>query len=109
MRGGRSRTSWSEDEPAVPAVGEAAARRPQRAAPAAAARDRAAPAQEQVLHSLSCPQCAGPLSVRAGRRILLCGHCGVRVLVSGGRRVLALALPPEPRQAPGARPRPGSG
>jgi hypothetical protein len=40
-------------------------------------------AQEQVLHSLSCPQCAGSLSVRAGRRILLCGHCGIRVLVSG--------------------------
>jgi hypothetical protein len=39
--------------------------------------------QEQVLHSLSCPQCAGPLSVRAGRRVLLCGHCGVRVLVRG--------------------------
>jgi DNA-directed RNA polymerase subunit RPC12/RpoP len=38
-------------------------------------------AQEQVLRSLSCPQCAGPLSVHAGRRILLCGHCGVRVLV----------------------------
>jgi len=42
------------------------------------------PAEEQVLHSLSCPQCAGPLSVRAGRRILLCAHCGVRVLVTGG-------------------------
>ncbi len=41
-------------------------------------------AEEQVLHSVSCPQCAGPLSVRAGRRILLCGHCGVRVLVTGG-------------------------
>jgi DNA-directed RNA polymerase subunit RPC12/RpoP len=40
-------------------------------------------AEERVLHSLSCPQCAGPLSVRAGRRILLCGHCGVRVLVRG--------------------------
>ena len=39
---------------------------------------------EQVLHSLSCPQCAGPLSVRAGRRILLCSHCGVRVLLCGG-------------------------
>jgi len=43
-----------------------------------------AAAEEQVLHSLSCPQCAGPLSVRAGRRILLCAHCGVRVLVAGG-------------------------
>jgi hypothetical protein len=41
-------------------------------------------ASAQVLHSLSCPQCAGPLSVRAGRRILLCSHCGVRVLVGGG-------------------------
>jgi hypothetical protein len=38
---------------------------------------------EQALHSLTCPQCAGPLSVRAGRRILLCAHCGVRVLWCG--------------------------
>jgi hypothetical protein len=50
----------------------------------AAAPGHATSAQERVLHSLSCPQCAGPLSVRAGRRILLCGHCGVRVLVSAG-------------------------
>jgi hypothetical protein len=40
-------------------------------------------AVEQALRSLTCPQCAGPLSVRAGRRILLCSHCGVRVLVCG--------------------------
>ncbi len=46
----------------------------------APATDSGPPAEEQMLHSLSCPQCAGPLSVRAGRRILLCGHCGVRVL-----------------------------
>ena len=38
---------------------------------------------EQALHSLTCPQCAGPLSVQAGRRILLCSRCGVRVLWSG--------------------------
>jgi hypothetical protein len=38
---------------------------------------------DQVLRSLSCPQCAGPLSVHAGRRILLCSHCGVRVLTHG--------------------------
>ena len=50
---------------------------PPRATPAAD------PTEQQVLHSLSCPQCAGPLSVHAGRRILLCDHCGVRVLNSG--------------------------
>ena len=38
---------------------------------------------EQTLHSLMCPQCAGPLSVRSGRRILLCTHCGVRILMCG--------------------------
>jgi hypothetical protein len=36
---------------------------------------------EEVLHSVQCSQCAGPLSVREGRRILVCGHCGVRVAV----------------------------
>jgi DNA-directed RNA polymerase subunit RPC12/RpoP len=48
---------------------------------------------EQVLHSVSCPQCAGPLSVRAGRRILLCSHCGVRVLVRGDGGVSRWLLP----------------
>ena len=38
-------------------------------------------AEEEVLHSVQCSQCAGPLSVREGRRILVCGHCGVRVAV----------------------------
>jgi hypothetical protein len=52
-------------------------------APAGAPTDPADPAEQQILHSLSCPQCAGPLSVHAGRRILLCDHCGVRVLNSG--------------------------
>ncbi len=41
------------------------------------------PCEEQQLRSLSCPQCAGPLSVRAGRRILLCSRCGVRILAHG--------------------------
>jgi hypothetical protein len=49
----------------------------------AAAFPAAGQVAEHVLHSLSCPQCAGPLCVRAGRRILLCSHCGVRVLVRG--------------------------
>jgi DNA-directed RNA polymerase subunit RPC12/RpoP len=55
------------------------------AAPAAATPTPGAAAEptEQALHSLMCPQCAGPLSVRAGRRILLCSHCGVRVLMCG--------------------------
>ncbi len=37
--------------------------------------------EEEVLHSVQCSQCAGPLSVREGRRILVCRHCGVRVAV----------------------------
>ncbi len=40
-----------------------------------------ADADEQVLRSVRCPQCAGPLSAREGRRVLVCGHCGVRVAV----------------------------
>jgi DNA-directed RNA polymerase subunit RPC12/RpoP len=48
---------------------------------------------EQVLQSLSCPQCAGPLSVRAGRRILLCPHCGIRTLVRGGGGVSRWLFP----------------
>jgi ribosomal protein L37AE/L43A len=41
----------------------------------------AAGPDQAVLHSVECPQCAGPLGVREGRRILVCGHCGVRVAV----------------------------
>ncbi|NLO27736.1 MAG: hypothetical protein GX113_06100 [Actinobacteria bacterium] len=37
--------------------------------------------EEQVLRSVQCSQCAGPLSAREGRRILVCRHCGVRVVV----------------------------
>jgi ribosomal protein S27AE len=37
--------------------------------------------EEGVLHSVQCSQCAGPLSASEGRRILVCGHCGVRVAV----------------------------
>jgi|GEM_PF-865458 len=37
--------------------------------------------EEEVLRSVQCSQCAGPLSAREGRRILVCGHCGVRVMV----------------------------
>ena len=48
---------------------------------AAAAPRPAAGPDEEVLHSVQCSQCAGPLSVREGRRILVCGHCGVRVMV----------------------------
>jgi DNA-directed RNA polymerase subunit RPC12/RpoP len=42
--------------------------------------------EEQSLRSVQCSQCAGPLNARQGRRILVCGHCGVRVMVkqSGG-------------------------
>lgn len=48
-----------------------------------AAPPAAVPSETRTLHSLACPQCSGPLSVEAGRRILLCAHCGVRVLVYG--------------------------
>ena len=37
--------------------------------------------EEQVLRSVQCSQCAGPLSAKEGRRILTCRHCGVRVIV----------------------------
>lgn len=36
---------------------------------------------EPVLRSVSCPQCAGPLAATEGRRLVTCGHCGVRLLV----------------------------
>ncbi len=38
--------------------------------------------EEQTLRSVQCSQCAGPLNARQGRRILVCGHCGVRVVVN---------------------------
>ncbi|MCL5736305.1 MAG: hypothetical protein M1274_12075 [Actinobacteria bacterium] len=34
-----------------------------------------------VLQSIHCPQCAGPLGVAEGRRLITCDHCGVRLLV----------------------------
>ncbi len=37
--------------------------------------------EEQMLRSVRCSQCAGPLSAREGHRILVCGHCGVRTAV----------------------------
>jgi len=38
-----------------------------------------------TLRSVQCPQCAGPLEAGQGR-VVVCGHCGVRILVrqSGG-------------------------
>ena len=60
-------------------------------------------AEEQVLHSVSCPQCAGPLSVQAGRRILLCDHCGVRVLVTGGGGLSRWLFPQKIDQSASAR------
>lgn len=39
------------------------------------------PASGRVLRSVSCPQCAGPLEVRHGRRVLSCRRCGTRLLV----------------------------
>ena len=37
--------------------------------------------EAQVLRSVRCSQCAGPLTAREGHRILVCGHCGVRMAV----------------------------
>jgi DNA-directed RNA polymerase subunit RPC12/RpoP len=37
--------------------------------------------EEQVLRSVRCSQCAGPLTAREGQRLLVCGHCGVRMAV----------------------------
>ena len=67
--------------PSAAALGTSAA--PGTCAAPVAAPSAAAPpgASEHVLHSLCCPQCAGPLSVQTGRRILLCDHCGIRVLL----------------------------
>jgi DNA-directed RNA polymerase subunit RPC12/RpoP len=39
------------------------------------------PPAEVALRSVQCSQCAGPLSAREGRRILVCRHCGTRVAV----------------------------
>lgn len=39
------------------------------------------PLEEDVLRSVQCPQCAGPLGTREGRRVLACRHCGTRVAV----------------------------
>ena len=67
------------------AMGEAGVTRlaPATAATASAGTPTASAAapEEQVLRSVQCSQCAGPLSVREGRRILVCGHCGVRAMV----------------------------
>jgi DNA-directed RNA polymerase subunit RPC12/RpoP len=38
-------------------------------------------AQRQLLRSVRCSQCAGPLSAHEGKRVLVCDHCGVRVAV----------------------------
>lgn len=37
--------------------------------------------REPLLRSVACPQCAGPLSVSDGRRLITCEHCGVRLLM----------------------------
>lgn len=37
--------------------------------------------ERRTLRSVSCPQCAGPLGVREGRRVLRCRACGTRVAV----------------------------
>jgi hypothetical protein len=83
----------------VPALG-AAASAGTAAAPAAGGSHPVDPveADEQALHSLTCPQCAGPLSVRAGRRILLCSHCGVRVLWCGQGEVSRWLFPQKVNQ-----------
>ena len=35
--------------------------------------------ERQLLHSVKCSQCAGPISAWEGKRVLKCDHCGVRV------------------------------
>lgn len=42
--------------------------------------------QRAVLHSISCPRCAGPLSVRDGDHLIQCGRCGTpfRTMSPGG-------------------------
>lgn len=61
------------DTPGSPAVAPV---RPAKTPP-----DQRTALEEEVLRSVQCSQCAGPLSAREGRRILVCGHCGVRVAV----------------------------
>jgi ribosomal protein L37AE/L43A len=39
--------------------------------------------ERQTLRSVQCSQCAGPLSAREGKRVLVCDHCGVRIAVMG--------------------------
>jgi len=66
-----------------PTIGEArlaAAWRGEAAAPHGPTTAAGTP-EEKVLHSVRCPQCAGPLSAREGRRVLVCRHCGTRVAV----------------------------
>jgi hypothetical protein len=79
--GGAPTEGDSPTWPGSPGAGLTAASAGRPGAPAAI--PTAGSTDQQVLHSLSCPQCAGPLSVHAGRRILLCDHCGVRVLNRG--------------------------
>ncbi|MBN1321192.1 MAG: hypothetical protein JXA87_10170 [Thermoleophilia bacterium] len=50
--------------------------------------------EEQVLRSVQCSQCAGPLSAREGRRILVCRHCGVRVVVKQHGGITRWYFPP---------------
>jgi len=64
---------------------------PPRADPASS--DAAAPA-EQVLHSVRCPQCAGPLGASEGRRVLKCAHCGVRVALKRHDGISRWYFPP---------------
>jgi hypothetical protein len=71
----RQRREPPPDE--APALDPATAASPGDVAPAGAT-PAGAP---HLLRSVSCPQCAGPLSVREGRRVLSCRRCGVRLLV----------------------------
>lgn len=59
----------------------------------AAGRARGGP-EQQRLRSVQCSQCAGPLSAREGKRILVCEHCGVRVAVRQHGGVSRWYFPP---------------
>lgn len=87
-------SSLDEWDPVAGPGGPSAAGPPVPHSPAAAE-----PEEERTLHSFSCPQCAGPLSVHAGRRILLCSHCRVRVLVHGEGGVSRWLFPQDITQA----------
>lgn len=39
--------------------------------------------ERQLLRSVKCSQCAGPISAWEGKRVLKCDHCGVRVIFLG--------------------------